>query len=582
MLSTLSKLFTYVLNQRLYEFLVKNNILKNEQLGFKKKHSTIDGIFTLKALIDRFVKSKPKKSKNMLFSCFVDFKKAFDSIPRQLLFFKVENAGIKNCFLSLLKSMYDDDCSVVKKDGLITEPLNCFKGVKQGCMLSPTLFNLFLSDLPEFLKETNVIDRICVDNAPLNCLLYADDLVLVSKNYTDLQSLLNKLELFSNANGLAVNIEKTKVLIFNNSGRQLCNYTFYFQEKILENVRLYKYLGLTFSAFGNFTVVKQELKKSALKELFKLKKEMGHSFNYDPVLTMKLFDALVKPILLYGSEVWATDTVKDDPIESVHIKFCKILLGVGKSATNSTCYGELGRFPLHVAAKLRCLKYWLSIVSPPKNFKITHLIYQEMIDSSRKICFSQKVKDLLARNGLGYIWVEENNNSCTRQANPFLVIKRRIEDIEKQNWHGELFNDERGNHGQRNKLRTFRLFKFKHEFEGYLVKVKQFKHRRALTKLRISNHDLEIEKGRYSGGYKKVEERKCFHCTNVIEDEKHFLTKCPLYSKLRNDFIRQNNLNDFIAEDHLFLKLINPPSKLQTQAAKYIYDCFALRSQTKI
>ncbi|KXJ12007.1 hypothetical protein AC249_AIPGENE11481 [Exaiptasia diaphana] len=152
----------------------------------------------------------------------------------------------------------------------------------------------------------------------------------------------------------------------------------------------------------------------------------------------------------------------------------------------------------------------------------------------------------------------------------------RLQDIEKQNWHGELFNDERGIHGQRNKLRTFRLFKVNYSLEGYLTKVKQFHHRRALTKLRISNHDLEIEKGRYSGGYKKVEERKCFHCKDAVEDEKHFLIKCPLYSKIRDKFIKQNNIHDFIAEEEFFLKLIDPPKRLQTQAAKYIYD-FALQ-----
>ena len=107
------------------------------------------------------------------------------------------------------------------------------------------------------------------------------------------------------------------------------------------------------------------------------------------------------------------------------------------------------------------------------------------------------MKNILARNGLGNIWAEENNNSRARPTNPFAVIEMRLQDIEKQNWHGELFNDERGIHGQRNKLRTFRLFKVNYSLEGYLTKVKQFHHRRALTKLRISNHDLEIEKGRY-------------------------------------------------------------------------------------
>ena len=89
LLCTLSKLFTSILNERLYEYLTINGILKKEQFGFRKNHSTVDCIFILKSLVDRYVKSKPKTKQNKLFTCFVDFKRAFDSIPREKLFQKI-------------------------------------------------------------------------------------------------------------------------------------------------------------------------------------------------------------------------------------------------------------------------------------------------------------------------------------------------------------------------------------------------------------------------------------------------------------------------------------------------------------
>ena len=85
-LSSLGKLFTAILNNRLYKNLEENGILKEEQCGFRKGQGTSDNIFTLKTLIDKYVKSKPNKKGNLLFSCFVDFRKAFDCIPRQKLF----------------------------------------------------------------------------------------------------------------------------------------------------------------------------------------------------------------------------------------------------------------------------------------------------------------------------------------------------------------------------------------------------------------------------------------------------------------------------------------------------------------
>ena len=77
MLSALGNLFASILNNRLYDYMVQKGILKAEQGGFRKMHGTVDSIVTLKTLIDKYVKSKPQKHRNLLFSCFVDFRKTF-------------------------------------------------------------------------------------------------------------------------------------------------------------------------------------------------------------------------------------------------------------------------------------------------------------------------------------------------------------------------------------------------------------------------------------------------------------------------------------------------------------------------
>jgi len=180
--------------------------------------------------------------------------------------------------------MYQEDRSAIKQEWLTTESFQCYNGVKQGCILSPTLFHLYLNDLPDILNQSESVDPILVDGSPLNCLLYADDLVLFSKNPNDLQTLLNQLNLYADSIGLTVNIEKTKVLIFNKAGRRLSNYVFLYKDHIIENARLYKYLGPTLDVFGSFSFAQQELKKSALKALFKLKKIWDHFLTTTPHL----------------------------------------------------------------------------------------------------------------------------------------------------------------------------------------------------------------------------------------------------------------------------------------------------------
>ena len=91
-------------------------------------HGTVDSIFTLKMFIDKYVKSKPQKHRNLLFSCFVDFRKAFDCIPRQKLFDKLRKEGVQGRFLDVLISMYSNDKSAVKIDNKLTQSFTCHAG----------------------------------------------------------------------------------------------------------------------------------------------------------------------------------------------------------------------------------------------------------------------------------------------------------------------------------------------------------------------------------------------------------------------------------------------------------------------
>ena len=184
--------------------------------------------------------SPPRLQRNLLFSCFVDFSKAFDREPRNKLFDKLRTIGIKGHFLEVLMSMYLNDKSAVKIENKITQTFLCHNGVKQGCMLSPTLFNIYLSDSPEMLNIASTTE-VMLRERPTNCLLYADDLVIFA---------------FCEKVDLNVNLDNTKVMIFNNSGKSLNNYSFRYGMNKLENAKSYRYLGLTLCPYGNFTLAK--------------------------------------------------------------------------------------------------------------------------------------------------------------------------------------------------------------------------------------------------------------------------------------------------------------------------------------
>lgn len=129
-------------------------------------------------------------------------------------------------------------------------------------------------------------------------MLYANDLVIFARSAKALQRILNKLESFCEKVNLNVNLDKTKASIFNSNGKSLNNYSFRCGTNNLENAESYRHVGVTLCPYGNFTLAGQELKKASLKVLFKLRKEMGNHFSENIKLTIKLFDALISPIII--------------------------------------------------------------------------------------------------------------------------------------------------------------------------------------------------------------------------------------------------------------------------------------------
>ena len=145
--SCLGKLFCTILYNRLAPILEKENIFCKEQGGFRKEHRTTDHIFLLRKIIKQYT----DKNKT-LFTCFVDFSKAFDSIWRPALMDKLDKLGLSDNFLQIIRSMYNNTTnSLIYKEN-ITKTFESNTGVKQGDILSTILFNLYINDLPDIFS----------------------------------------------------------------------------------------------------------------------------------------------------------------------------------------------------------------------------------------------------------------------------------------------------------------------------------------------------------------------------------------------------------------------------------------------
>ena len=175
--SVLLKILCTLLNNRIQEHCLQFSVINKNQIGFRKNHRTVDHLLTLRAVVKKYVTIGKKK----LFACFVDFKKAFDSVWHDGLFYKIKKTGIGGNILELIFNIYMNTKCAVKQNNAITDFFDYTKGVRQGCPLSPNLFNIYVNDIFNIMNENNKSDIFLDKDNKINALMYADDLILLSR-----------------------------------------------------------------------------------------------------------------------------------------------------------------------------------------------------------------------------------------------------------------------------------------------------------------------------------------------------------------------------------------------------------------
>ncbi|CAG5084863.1 Similar to jockey\pol: RNA-directed DNA polymerase from mobile element jockey (Drosophila funebris) [Cotesia congregata] len=297
-----------------------------------------------------------------MFGLFVDFKRAFDSVPHVLLWNKLFKAGISPKIFRILKILYDQAICQIRSGGMLSEKFEVTEGVLQGEILSPLLFILYLYDIVKYFREKKAKSIQINSNYDMIMLLYADDLVILSDSILNLRKNVNILEEYCGTHKLNINFSKTKIVHFKR-GDPNEKTKIYCGNNLIEWTNEYEYLGvpITGSALGlsaaNAACRKARLATgAALSSLAGLKAR-----SWDGML--KIYKSCVQSSLLYAAPVWGLRYL--EKLKQTHLMFFKRLLAL----TYGTPSAEL-RIELNLAnSKLEVLKLSLNLVYQGPNEK---------------------------------------------------------------------------------------------------------------------------------------------------------------------------------------------------------------------
>ena len=241
---------------------------------------------------------------------------------------------------------------------------------------------------------------------------------------------------------LKVNIPKTKVLIFS-KGRPKQNLHFFYDDSELEIVNEYKYLGILLSRSGSsFSQNKKYLAQQANKVLFSLFRK-SRNLNLSIDLQIELFNKTVKPILLYGCEIWGYGNFDD--LERVQLKFVKYALNMKKSTPTFMIYGELGVTPISIDIKTGVISFWSRLLTGTENklsSSIYTVIYQRHKNNQIKSEYINNVKNVINTCGFSGIW---DSQSIPNSKWFKLAVSRKLNDQFLQEWSSLVDSSSSGN-----------------------------------------------------------------------------------------------------------------------------------------
>ena len=292
------KILEKIVHRGLTNFIENNNLLSNNQSGFRKNYSTTKSIVDLNDII-----FENMNNGKVTTAVFIDLRKAFDTVDHSILLKKLDKVGIKNEIFMWCKNYLSNRKQKTLVNGIHSEYLDVSCGVPQGSVLGPLFFLIYVNDIVNRIGVDNI--NLYADDTVIHC--EGDDIPLLKEN---IQNLLNIFSYWCKENKLSINAEKTKFVCFGTKQRvkQYRDLKLSLLDTFIQQVPSYKYLGITLDSGLNFNMQIQQTMKKVSHKLYILSKIRQFLTVKSAIL---IYKTMILPYFDYGDIVYMFSSINE-------------------------------------------------------------------------------------------------------------------------------------------------------------------------------------------------------------------------------------------------------------------------------
>ena len=301
-----SKILTRIVHRRMEGAI--EEALGEDQFGFRRNKGTREAVLGLRLITEKVIAREKK-----LYIGFVDLEKAFDNIRWEKLFEILKKAGITYRDRRVIHALYKEQQAVMEFDQQ-QKFVQIRKGVRQGCTLSPLIFNLYIEDAINMLKD-KIEFGINIQGKNISMLRFADDIAVLANSESELEIALNEMEtVLAQGYGMKINKSKTEILVCSKKEKRTKINIKLGGDKLKE-VANFCYLGSQITQDGrSCRDIKQRLAQGRI--AFNKKRSLLCSKNINLAARKRLLKAYVWSVALYGCETWTIGSADRKKIEA--------------------------------------------------------------------------------------------------------------------------------------------------------------------------------------------------------------------------------------------------------------------------